>query len=95
MRHRKFPIAALIACLSIGLYIGPVKAVPIARGLPAISSAAEDVYPAGQSTRALSRIVWLADNGERVIPAERDHDASNLAFPVEHKSALIHSCSAY
>ena len=41
----RFLIAALLACLSTAICVVPVKAVPIARGLPAIAVMLEETSP--------------------------------------------------
>lgn len=44
-RTARFLIAALLACVSTGISVVPVKAVPIARGLPAIAVMLEEASP--------------------------------------------------
>jgi hypothetical protein len=44
-RGVRFLIAALLACLSTAISVVPVKAVPIARGLPIIAAMLEEGSP--------------------------------------------------
>ena len=44
-RTARFLIAALLACVSTGISVAPVKAVPIARGLPALAVMREEASP--------------------------------------------------
>ena len=44
-RTARFLIAALLACVSTAISVVPVKAVPIARGLPAIAVMLEEASP--------------------------------------------------
>ena len=44
-RTARFLIAALLACFATAISVVPVKAVPIARGLPAIAMMLEEASP--------------------------------------------------